>query len=39
VKRYFEKYADVYLEAYLLGIEFSKTKGNIVGFGLEKIKI
>ena len=34
-KRYYEKYKDK--EVYLIGIEFSKEKKNIVGFEWEKV--
>ncbi|SHM92160.1 PD-(D/E)XK nuclease superfamily protein, partial [Caldanaerovirga acetigignens] len=38
-KRYYEKYAGNFNEVYLIGVEFSKEKRNIVGFDVEKIKI
>ncbi|WP_459894327.1 PD-(D/E)XK nuclease domain-containing protein, partial [Hydrogenobaculum acidophilum] len=36
-KRYYEKYMDKYKDIYLIGIEFSKSERNVVGFGWENI--
>jgi len=36
-KKYYEKYIGKYKDIYLLGIEFSKEKRNIVNFELEKL--
>ncbi len=36
-KKYYEKYQDKYKEIYLIGIEFSKEKRNIVNFEVEKV--
>ncbi len=36
-KRYYEKYQDKYKEVYLVGIEFSKEKRNIINFEVERI--
>jgi hypothetical protein len=38
-KRYYEKYVGKFNEVYLIGVEFSKEKRNIVGFDVEKVKI
>jgi hypothetical protein len=35
-KRYYEKYFGKYREIYLIGIEFSKKRRNIVNFEIEK---
>ncbi len=37
-KKYYEKYQDKYKEIYLVGIEFSKEKRNIVNFEVERMK-
>ncbi|NPA48409.1 MAG: hypothetical protein GXO20_00355, partial [Thermodesulfobacteria bacterium] len=36
-KRYHEKYSESCRELYLIGVEFSKTERNIVGFEVEKL--
>jgi Protein of unknown function (DUF1703). len=36
-KRYYEKYIGKYKEIYLIGIEFSKEKKNIVSFEWESV--
>ena len=36
-KRYYEKYRGKYQEVYLIGIEFSKEKKNIVSFEWERV--
>ncbi|WP_459895362.1 PD-(D/E)XK nuclease domain-containing protein, partial [Hydrogenobaculum acidophilum] len=37
-KKYYEKYLSENKEVYIVGIEFSDTDKNIVGFGWERIK-
>ena len=36
-RRYYEKYMGKYQEIYLIGIEFSKEKKNIVSFEWERV--
>jgi hypothetical protein len=36
-RRYFEKYLGKYAEIYLLGIEFSQEKRNIINFEWERL--
>jgi len=36
-KRYWEKYLGRGLNIYIMGVEFSKEKRNIVGFDVEKV--
>jgi len=36
-KGYYEKYLNQYKEVYLIGVEFSKEKRNIVAFEWEKV--
>jgi Protein of unknown function (DUF1703). len=36
-KKYYEKYIGKYQEIYLIGIEFSKEKKNIVSFEWERV--